>query len=149
MTRTVTKPGNRPAGGTDQGSGNDTDSEPLAPINSVKLRGRVSSAPVERELPSGDAIVTFRLSVPRPAGAGGARARTKAGPGKGSRAVSDWVDCVVWTGRVRRTVRSWQTGDQVEIEGALRRRFFRVSNGASTRVEVEVLAGRRISRAPA
>jgi single-strand DNA-binding protein len=38
--------------------------------------------------------------------------------------------------------------DRVEIEGALRRRFFRDGSGASTRLEVEVLAGRRVERAP-
>ena len=106
-------------------------------VNAVQLCGRVSSAPIERELPSGDTLVTFRVSVPRPPGAGGGK----------SRATSDWVDCVVWGGRVRRTVRGWQTGDHVEVEGALRRRFYRVGAGAATRVEIEVLTGRRLARA--
>lgn len=106
-------------------------------VNIVQLCGRVSSAPIERELPSGDALVTFRVSVPRPPGGGR------------SRATSDWVDYVAWSARMRRSVRGWQTGDRVEVEGALRRRFYRVGTGASTRIEVEVLTGRRVSRAPA
>lgn len=101
--------------------------------NTVTLRGRVSSAPLERELPSGSAITTFRLSVPR--------ARTAMTAGSSTRV--DWVDCSVWTARTRRTVAAWQVGDQVEVSGALRRRFFRAGEGSSTRLEVEVLVARR------
>ena len=36
-------------------------------VNEVHLVGRVSSEPEERELPSGDVVVLFRLVVPRPA----------------------------------------------------------------------------------
>jgi hypothetical protein len=32
--------------------------------NRVSVTGRVSSAPIERELPSGDRVVTFRLVMP-------------------------------------------------------------------------------------
>lgn len=104
--------------------------------NLVSLTGRVSSAPVERELPSGDKVVTFRVVLAREQTAMTAR----------SKQVSDWVDCAAWTGRVRRTVGAWQVGDQVEVEGALRRRFFRDASGASSRVEVEVLSARRLER---
>ena len=101
--------------------------------NTVELRGRVSSAPVERELPSGAMISTFRVSVAR-----GTTPMTA-----GSRQTSDWVDCVAWSARSRRSVASWAVGDQVEVTGALRRRFFRAGDGASTRLEVEVLRARR------
>jgi len=101
--------------------------------NTVVLRGRVSSAPVERELPSGAVITTFRLSVPR--------ARTAMTSGS-SQSV-DWVDCAAWGGRCRRSVGGWSVGDQVEVSGALRRRFFRAGDGSSTRLEVEVLGARR------
>ena len=104
--------------------------------NTVSLAGRVSSAPVERELPSGDKVVTFRLVMAREQTAMTAR----------SKQVSDWVDCAAWTGRVRRSVGSWQVGDHVEVEGALRRRFFRDAGGASSRVEVEVIGARRLER---
>jgi single-strand DNA-binding protein len=105
--------------------------------NSVALRGRVSSAPLERELPSGDVILTFRLVL----------ARDRTPLTARSRQGSDWVDCVTWGGRVRRSVATWRVGDVVELEGALRRRFFRVDARTSTRVEVEVLAGRVVERA--
>jgi len=108
------------------------------PRNDVSLAGRVSSTPIERELPSGDRVVTFRLVVAREPSPMTAK----------SKQVSDWVDCAAWGGRVRRSVASWQVDDRVEIEGALRRRFFRDGGGASTRLEVEVLTGRRVERAP-
>lgn len=111
---------------------------PLAEVlNDVRLRGRVSTAPEVRELPSGTAIVTLRLSVPRGATPGTA----------GSKQRVDWVDCVAWSSRVRRTVGRWNAGDTVEVEGVLRRRFVRGGGAASTRLEVEVLAGRVLIRA--
>jgi single-strand DNA-binding protein len=101
--------------------------------NEVRLAGRVTSAPQERALPSGDVIVTFRLSM----------AREASPMTKGSRQTSDWVDCVAFGARARRTVAGWGVGDRVTVDGALRRRFYRAGDGAATRVEVEVLrAGR-------
>ena len=38
-------------------------------------------------------------------------------------------------------------GDEVAVDGALRRRFYRTASGAATRLEVEALAVRRLSRA--
>lgn len=105
--------------------------------NCVTLRGRVSSAPLLRELPSGDVILTFRLVV----------ARAKSPMTAKSKQTSDWVDCAAWGGRARRSASRWRVGDMVEIEGALRRRFFRAEARTSTRVEVEVLAGRLVERA--
>lgn len=105
-------------------------------LNSVTLRGRVSAAPLERELPSGDKIVTTRLVM----------ARAPDRPAGGSRQVSDWVDCVAWTGRARRSVLSWRVDDVVEVDGALRRRFYRTEAANGSRVEVEVLSGRRVER---
>ena len=101
--------------------------------NTVALRGRVSSAPLQRELPSGAVISTFRVSVPR------ARSPMTAGSSQGS----DWMDCVAWSARTRRTVDTWAVGDVVEIDGALRRRFYRSGEGSTTRLEVEVLSARR------
>jgi len=101
--------------------------------NVVELRGRVSSAPLERTLPSGAVITTFRVSI--------VRARTPMT--SGSAQTVDWVDCVAWSGRARRSVNGWTVGDQVEVTGALRRRFFRTGESSTTRLEVEVLSARR------
>lgn len=101
--------------------------------NEVRLAGTVSRIPQERELPSGDRVVTFRLVVPRPAGA--------------LRSGSDWVDCAVWSSRLRRSVLRWELGDGVAVAGALRRRVFRSGAGVVPLVEIEVAEGRRLTRA--
>jgi single-strand DNA-binding protein len=108
-----------------------------APTNTVRLRGRVSTPPAERELPSGAVILTLRISV----------RREPTPMTQGSKQQSDWVDCSVWSARTRRSAARWRTGDVVEVEGALRRRFYRGGEGTSTRLEVEVLAARLVSRA--
>jgi single-strand DNA-binding protein len=100
--------------------------------NEVLLTGRVSSGPTVRELPSGDQIVTFRVSVGRGRTAMTAR----------SKASTDWVDCTAWSARLRRSVARWSVGDQVQVRGALRRRFFAAGGAPSTRLEVEVLDAR-------
>lgn len=105
------------------------------PVNEVRLVGRISQQPEQRELPSGDTVWTFRLVVPRPAD----RART--------RQSVDTLDCAVWSGRVRRSVPGWCAGDVVEVTGAVRRRFFRAGAASASRVEVEVAGGRIIRRA--
>ena len=101
--------------------------------NTVELRGRVSTPPAERELPSGVVISSFRLSV--------ARARTPMT--SGSAQTTDWVDCTAWTARNRKAVAGWTVGDRVVVSGALRRRFFRAGDRPSTVLEVEVLSARR------
>jgi single-strand DNA-binding protein len=106
--------------------------------NEVLLVGRVSGAPEERELPSGDQLVSWRLVVDRPA---------PAKPGQGRAVTIDTVDCVARAAGPRRTGRGLADGDVVQVDGALRRRFWRGATGASSRTEVEVLAVRRLRRA--
>ena len=103
--------------------------------NEVRLVGRISAGAVERVLPSGDVLWTFRLVVPRP--------RRRAGTRPGV----DALECAVWGGRVRRSVSTWHEGDVVEVSGSVRRRFFRVPGGAASRFEIDVEAGRLIRRA--
>ena len=105
--------------------------------NEVCLVGRVSSEPESRELPSGDVLWLFRLVVRRPG----------AGPsGAGSRQTVDVLDCCAWTSRAQRTVKGWHEGDHVELEGAVRRRFFRTGAGTASRFEIEMTRGRRVRR---
>lgn len=106
--------------------------------NDVVLVGRVSGTPEERELPSGDALVCWRVVVPRPA--------PRRPPPEGSRPPTiDTLDCVAWTPALRRTARGLADGDVVAVEGALRRRFWRSPAGPASRCEVEVSAVRRVS----
>ncbi len=107
--------------------------------NEVLLVGTVSGTPEVRELPSGDQLALCRVVVRRdvvrqlPDG--------RQGPSV------DVIDCVAWSPRVRRTLGAWAAGDQVEVRGALRRRFYKAGGITTSRVEVEVSGGRRVRRA--
>ena len=103
-------------------------------LNQVLLRGRVSSPPQVRELPSGAVVVGVRVTV----------RRQPTVMTRGSKQTVDWVECGAWSAGARRTVERWQVGDVVEVEGSLRRRFTR--GGGLSRVEVEVLRARRLAR---
>jgi single-strand DNA-binding protein len=41
-------------------------------------------------------------------------------------------------------MRAWQAGDRVQVEGSIRRRFFRGQSGPASRVEVEVKRAKRL-----
>ena len=101
--------------------------------NVVFLRGRLAAAPIARALPSGDEIISFRLTVDRPAAAGDTRARV------------DSIDCATAAARVRRCVERAQPGDCLEVQGALHRRFWRSSGNLGSRYEV-VVASARLNR---
>ncbi len=101
--------------------------------NEVRLTGRVSGSPEEREMPSGDVVVLFRLVVPRPAGRRSASAR-----GAGRKAVTvDTIDIACWSARTRRAALRLQEGETAEVSGSLHRRFFRAGGGAVSRYEVD------------
>ena len=110
----------------------------LATVNEVRLIGRLSLAAEERELPSGDQLTAFRVVVNRP--------RDKR---RGSRVQIDALECHTWVARVRRAAMTWQVGDVIEVNGALRRRFFKTGGRLQSMTEVEVLSARRVSRAAA
>jgi single-strand DNA-binding protein len=113
--------------------------------NEVLLRGRLSGAPEERVLPSGDTVWTFRVVVGRPRDPTTGRAG-RAGRTGGAGGV-DTLECAVWAGRVKKSVPAWRDADTVEVAGALRRRFFRAGGATVSRVEVDVARGRVIRRA--
>lgn len=107
--------------------------EAVERANEVRLVGRVSGDPVEKVLPSGDRLWTFRVVVPRASPRGRQRV--------------DALECAAWSGRTRRSVARWSDGDVVEVHGALCRRFFRANGVTGSRVEVEVSGARLIRRA--
>ncbi len=96
-------------------------------MNHCQFEGRISGIPQERELPSGDVIVAFRLVVPR---------------SEGTRV--DTIDCAVVTPKLRKTLARLQSGSTVEVTGALRRRFWRSPGGVASRYELEVSSVRRL-----
>ena len=106
--------------------------------NDVVLVGRLTGAAQERELPSGDALVSWRIVVDRPPVA---RVDGRKPP------TVDALDCITWRKVVSRTVLGWQVGDTIEVSGSLRRRFWRSERGPVSRIEVEVVRARRLRRA--
>ncbi|KQY58927.1 hypothetical protein ASD11_04710 [Aeromicrobium sp. Root495] len=96
-------------------------------LNHVHLSGRISADPQVLALPSGDEIVTFRLVVERDAAA---RKRSKQSV--------DTIECVAWAARIRRSVARLRADEQVEVQGALRRRFSRGGAGVQSFASVEV-----------
>jgi single-strand DNA-binding protein len=103
--------------------------------NDVVLRGRLSAPAELRTLPSGDPLVTFRLIVRRD------RPRT---PGQ-----VDTLICVTFDRALQRRAAAWHTGDVVEVEGALQRRFWRTGAGTASRYEVNCRRGRKVGRGTA
>lgn len=107
--------------------------------NEVRLAGTVSGEPERRVLPSGDELCVVRVVVPRVT----VRARPDGGRGQSV----DVLDCCAWEARPRRAVGGWRPGDQVEVNGALRRRFYRARGVTESRVEVEIRSARLVRRA--
>lgn len=95
--------------------------------NSVTLRGTLAAKSEPRELPSGDRLVSFRLTVARPP-----RERTRV----------DSIDCATTNSRVLRCLERASPGDRVELSGSLHRRFWRTSSGVGSRYEVTVSSAR-------
>ena len=85
-------------------------------INLTIVRGALSRPPTERELPSGDRVVTFEVTV-----------RPEEGP-------ADSVP-VSWTGAPASCL-GWDAGDEVVAVGRVRRRFFRAGGATQSRTEV-------------
>jgi single-strand DNA-binding protein len=101
------------------------------PANQVFLRGRLAAEPVEKELPSGDLLLVFRLTVPRP---------------PDERVRVDSIEWMTSRPRARRALAKAAAGMELEVEGSLRRRFWRAPSGPASRYSVDVNAVRISSR---
>lgn len=88
-------------------------------MNITLVRGRLSRAPEPRDLPSGDHLVAYEVTVDQP----GARAESVP---------------VVWHDPPAAAL-GLGAGDEVLVVGRVRRRFFRVASG-STQSRTEVVA---------
>jgi single-strand DNA-binding protein len=97
--------------------------------NEVLLVGELTGPPEERTLADGREVVTLRLDV-RPAEDGG-----------GGR---DSFDCSIDAARARRAALGWMVGDVVEVEGAVRRRFYRSAHGLRPFTVIDVSRARRL-----
>ena len=100
--------------------------EDFEPCNEVLLVGRVSAPAISRELPSGDKVVEFRVVVER------AISRSK------KREV-DTLDVAAWSASARKSALSLKAESWVEVQGAVRRRFWQAPSGLASRWQVEAL----------
>ena len=86
-----------------------------ADLNVVVVRGTLSSDPVRRELPSGDVVHNYEVTVRHPSSA------------------ADSVPVARFTnGRVPKL----EQGDVVVVTGRVRRRFFRAGGSTASRTEI-------------
>jgi len=96
-------------------------------LNDVLLRGRVSQEAVEKELPSGDKVVEFRLIVSR-----------NKQPGV------DTLDIGSWSAKSRRVALTLGADEWIEISGSIHRRFWSGPTGLASRWQVEAVEISRI-----
>jgi single-strand DNA-binding protein len=85
-------------------------------MNLAVALGRLSRPPQQRELPSGDRLVSFEVTV-----------RQEPGPAE--------TVPVVWPDAPARAV-DLDVGDEVVVVGRVRRRFFRAGGATQSRTEV-------------
>ena len=103
------------------------------PTNEVYLLGRVSSLAKERELPSGDKVVEFRLVIGR-----------EKSVKEGSKKQVDTLDIAAWSSVSRKRALTLKVDDWVEIDGAVRRRFWQAPTGLASRWQVEATGIKKI-----
>ncbi|CAB4530551.1 MAG: single-stranded DNA-binding protein [Actinobacteria bacterium] len=96
-------------------------------LNDVLLRGRVSQEAVEKQLPSGDKVVEFRLIVTRDKQPG-----------------VDTLDIGSWSAKSRRAALTLVPDEWVEITGSIHRRFWSGPGGLASRWQVEAVEISRI-----
>ena len=99
--------------------------------NEVYLVGRVSSAPSEKILPSGDKVVEFRVVIAREFS-------------RGSKREVDTLDIATWSAKARRSALALRIDMWIEIDGAVRRRFWQAPHGLASRWQVEASEVRRL-----
>ena len=100
--------------------------------------GRLAAPAQERTLPSGEVLSLWRVVVARPPMPvpEGVRVQTV-----------DTLECVTRRPGLRRTAAAWAAGDMIEVEGSLRRRFWRSPGGPASRYEVEAVRAKRVAKA--
>ena len=95
-------------------------------LNDLLLRGRISAAALEKELP-GDKVVEFRLIVSRERRDG-----------------VDTLDIGAWSAKSRRIALTLKPDEWVEVSGAIHRRFWSGAAGIGSRWQVEAVEISRI-----
>lgn len=96
-------------------------------LNDLLLRGRVSQEAIEKELPSGDKVVEFRLIVTRD-----------------KRSGVDTLDIGSWSAKARRVALTLKADEWIEVSGSIHRRFWSAPTGLASRWQVEAVEISRI-----
>ena len=96
-------------------------------LNDLLLRGRVSQEAIEKELPSGDKVVEFRLIVSREKQSG-----------------VDTLDIGAWSSKSRRTALTLKADEWIQVSGSIHRRFWSAPTGLASRWQVEAVEITRI-----
>ena len=96
-------------------------------LNDLLLRGRVSQQAIEKELPSGDKVVEFRLIVSREKQSG-----------------VDTLDIGAWSAKARRVALTLTADEWIEVSGSIHRRFWSAPTGLASRWQVEAVEITRI-----
>ena len=99
--------------------------------NEVYLVGEVITVPDERTFADGRDVVTFRLDV-----------RTEAD----SRPIRDSFDVTVAGARTRKAALAWDVGDTVEVEGVVRRKFYKLGSVSKPFTVIEAQRAKRLRR---
>ncbi len=89
-------------------------------LNDCLLRGRVSAEATDRELPSREHVVEFRLIISRD-----------------QREGVDTLDIAAWSAKSRKSALSLKAGEWVEISGSIHRRFWQGPAGLASRWQIE------------
>lgn len=92
--------------------------------NSVHLVGRVTSTAEDVQLPSDTILTRFRIVVPR------AKPTTKT--------TVDTIDLVAMKAGLQKRARNLELGDIIDVQGQIRRRFWKAGNSVASRVEIEI-----------
>ena len=99
--------------------------------NEVLLVGTLQTETTPRSLTDGTDVVIFRLLVRRDdEGAG-----------------TDSVECTSAAAGCRRAAAGWAVGDELEVSGSLRRRFYRAGAASRPFTVVDVQRARRVGAA--
>lgn len=114
-------------------------------VNAVRVRGRVSTTPERRHLPSGDEVVALRVVVRREDGTtvDAIEVSVGPGPGPGARRGAGQVGR-----RVLATAERLAVDDRVEVVGQLRRRWWDAGGSRRSRLEVRGTSVARVVEPP-
>ena len=95
-------------------------------VNEVTLTGRLSGEVKEKNLPSGDKVVEFRVVI----GRDGKRSKSK-------KSLVDTIDVAAWSAVNRKIALKLNENSWVAISGSIRRRFWQSPTGLASRWQVE------------